>query len=408
MCTRMTSDGVGRFSLAQGATRDLVVVAVLLCGLAGTGPAAAQSYANLDEAVTKLASRLASSDRLAGKQLLVNAHDFFEERSGSILPLSATLRERFTTELSSRGLAVFSLPEGSEDDMVILQGVWRVLSNPGATPARLHLTVRATERTQGGHRTQSADGRVEGVDARLLTPDLDSWGRHAVKKLEDRVRDRRHRAIHVGSFDVRGEVNEPEIVREDLEAFWLEPAFAESRLFRLVSAPAGGGNDGALNVRARFGRDQVIFSFKVEDDQGGQVTSATVKMAREVLGDILDVVVEPPPPGPRVFILTRQRLSGNEDPREWAAGQRVAIGPMGTDIRRNNVVRYLEALGMSPVVIARPEIAPAIEKGVIDGVVTVDDRLVGEVWPLYTGPPAELRSRSDFNESGDVVVVANP
>ena len=45
---------------------------------------------------------------------------------------------------------------------------------------------------------------------------------------------------------------------------------------------------------------------------------------------------------------------------------------------------------------------------VIDGVVTADDRLVGEVWPLYTGPPAELRSRSDFNESGDVIVVANP
>ena len=139
MCIRITSNGVGRFGPAHAASPGLMLLAALLCGLVGAGPAAAQSYANLDEAVTKLASRLASNERLAGKRVLVNAHDFFQEGTGRNLPLSATLRERFTTELSSRGLAVFSLPEGSEDDMVIFQGVWRVLSEPGVTPARLHL-----------------------------------------------------------------------------------------------------------------------------------------------------------------------------------------------------------------------------------------------------------------------------
>ena len=94
-----------------------------------------------------------------------------------------------------------------------------------------------------------------------------------------------------------GEVSEPEVVREDLEAFWLEPAFAESRLFRLVSVPAGGRSDGALHVRARFGREHVNFRLKVEDDQGGQVTAATVRIAREILGDILGEETSPPPMG---------------------------------------------------------------------------------------------------------------
>ena len=80
---------------------------------------------------------------------------------------------------------------------------------------------------------------------------------------------------------------------------------------------------------------------------------------------------------------------------------------MGTAIRRSNVRRYLEGLGASMVVMPRSEVYPLLERGVIDGVVTVDDRLVKELRPLYRGPPLELRSRSDFNESDDVVIVTN-
>ena len=78
---------------------------------------------------------------------------------------------------------------------------------------------------------------------------------------------------------------------------------------------------------------------------------------------------------------------------------------MSTAIRRSNVTRYLEGLGASMVVMAQSEIFRALERGVIDGVVTVDDRLVNELRPLYIGPPLELRSRSDFNERDDVVLV---
>ena len=73
--------------------------------LAGAGPAAAQGtfYADLNAAVPGLASTLVENDRLGGKQVLVNVHDFFEERTGRNLPLSETLHQRFRTELSSRG-----------------------------------------------------------------------------------------------------------------------------------------------------------------------------------------------------------------------------------------------------------------------------------------------------------------
>ena len=379
-------------------------------------PAAAQAtyYADLNAAVDQASP--AGSPRtpgFEGKQVLVNAHDFLRgghrAQSAAVeVDVARAVRHRAR---HTRGAGVRRFLKGSEDDMVIFQGVWRVLSASGITPARLHLTVKVTERTEGGYRTQSADGRVEGVDARLLTPDLDSWGRHVVKELENRVRDRRHRDIHVGAFDVTGEVNEPEIVREDLEAFWLEPAFAESRRFRLVTRSTGGGSDGVLHVRVRFGREQVNFRLKVEDNQGGQVTAATVRMARKVLGDILGD--ETPPSsivhgGPQVFIVARQRVSSKAALKDWSAIRPIlAIGSMGTAIRRSNVRRYLEGLGASMVVMPRSEVYPLLERGVIDGVVTVDDRLVKELRPLYRGPPLELRSRSDFNESDDVVIVTN-
>ena len=131
------------------------------------------------------------------------------------------------------------------------------------------------------------------------------------------------------------------------------------------------------------------------------------RLAREVLGDILGDET-PPPPGPRVFIVARQRMSSSRELRDWLATRpKLAVGSMGTAIRRSNVARYLEGLGVSTQFLRRSDVFPAMERGVIDGVATMDNRLVTELRPLYIGPPAELRSRSDFNESEDVVIVTN-
>ena len=187
-----TSNLRSRFDMPPRVRAVLPAVAVL-CVLAAAGPAVAQGtyYADLNAAVPGLASKLVKDDRLAGKKVLVNAHDFFEEgEDGRNLPLSATLRERFRRELSNRGVQVFTLPEGSEDEMVILHGRWRELSEPGdrSGPRTIELTVYLVERTAAGQQIlPAAGGRVDAVEDELLTPDLASWGRHVVKELERRV-----------------------------------------------------------------------------------------------------------------------------------------------------------------------------------------------------------------------------
>ena len=270
--------------------RSLLVL-LPMCLVAGAGHVAAQGYRDLTEAVTDLTTRLAANDRLRGKNVLVNAHDFFEEGTKLNLPLSATLRERFSTELSDRGVRVFVVPEGSEDDMVIFQGTWRVLPQEpdvASRSRRIHLTVKLIERTTDGHRISSADGRITGVDESYLTPDLASWGRHVVKELESRLRDRRSRTIQVGDLSIRGNVADPGQLREYLEAFWLEPAFAQSRMFHLVAGSTGASQiDGAMKILGVVGSQSVRISLKVVDNDGRLATSASIEMQKALLQDVL-------------------------------------------------------------------------------------------------------------------------
>ena len=264
--------------------------------------------------------------RLAGKRVLVNAHDFFEEGTRRNLPLSATLRERFSSELSSRGVAVFALPEGSEDDMVILQGIWRDVSEPDAESGTrtIHLTVKLVERTADGHRVLlSPDGRVKGIDARLLNSDLASWGRHVVRKLEDRARQRQRRNVRVGEVVMDG-VPEPDRARRYLVRRWLVPAFAQSRLFGLVVG-GGGQSDATLQVDVFMHSAQVEIVLDVRDGAGGPISATTVAIAKELFppglfdeaqfgtvvtgtGEKDDKVLPPqppPPPGEVTVLLER-------------------------------------------------------------------------------------------------------
>ena len=104
MCNRTITSWRGSACASRSAT---VLAAMLLaathCGLASTRPAAAHAtyYADLSAAVADLTSRPTENDRLASKQVLVNAHDFFEEGTGRNLALSKSLRERFGTDSRS-------------------------------------------------------------------------------------------------------------------------------------------------------------------------------------------------------------------------------------------------------------------------------------------------------------------
>ena len=277
----------GRSGVSGNATAlAAMLLAASLYGLAGAGPAAAQGtyYADLNAAVPDLASELAKNDRLAGKKVLVNVHDFFEERTGRNLPLSETLRQRFGTELATRGVQVFALPEGNEDDMVILQGVRRELPEAGVMPGsrKIDLVVNLIERTRDGQRMlPAARGRVDAVGEELLRPDLDSWGRHVVRELERRVGGSGRRVVHVRDIHLDG-VAEPERFRRYVERRWLLPAFSQSRLFRLA-ADGGEGSEGALDVDV-FVHDagQVEIALNVWA-RGVQAASASIKMAQGLL-----------------------------------------------------------------------------------------------------------------------------
>ena len=55
MCSQIISNGVGRFGPAHGASPGLVLLAALLCGLTGAGPAAAQTtHEDLETAVPEM------------------------------------------------------------------------------------------------------------------------------------------------------------------------------------------------------------------------------------------------------------------------------------------------------------------------------------------------------------------
>ena len=257
--------------------------AVLL--LAGVGPVAAQvtSYGDLNAVVPGLASQLVANDRLKGKKVLVNAHDFFEEGTRRNLPLSETLRQRFRTELSNRGVEVFALPEGSEDEMVILQGVWRELPEPGARPEsrKIDLVVSLIERTTDGQRVlPAARGRVDAVEEVLLTPDLDSWGRHVVRELETRAGGRGRRVVHVRNVQLYGAARS-EAFERYLVRRWLLPAFSQSRLFRLAEI-GGEESEGVLDmdVFAYAGRVEIALNVW---DRGVQTASASIEMVQGLL-----------------------------------------------------------------------------------------------------------------------------
>ena len=287
MRIRTTPSRRSRYDMPWRARAVAVLLAAAgLYALAAAGPAAAQGtyYTNLIAAVPDLASKLVKDDRVAGKKVLVNAHDFFEEgEDGRNLPLSATLRERFRRELSNRGVQVFTLPEGSEDEMVILHGRWRERSEPGDRPGprTIELTVYLVERTGAGQQLlPAAGGRVDAVEEALLTPDLASWGRHVVKELERRVGGRGRRVVHVGNLYFDG-VAEPERLRRYLVRRWLRPAFSQSRLFRLASA-AGEGSGGALHMDVFVHEEDVEVVLDIEA-QGVQVATADFRMARGLI-----------------------------------------------------------------------------------------------------------------------------
>lgn len=179
----------------------------------------------LDEALPEACAQLAGHSALAGKPVLISPVDFYQTGSGMYLPLSAVLREKMITYAIQAGLRVV-LPGANEDEVAILQGQWQI----GAD--ELSLTFKVNEfGPQGPQVLATAATRVslDSLPADYLQPDLESWSRYAVHKLEEQLPDRRRRSLHLQPLDVSLGTKPRELGR--YLADWLRPALAEARSF---------------------------------------------------------------------------------------------------------------------------------------------------------------------------------
>ncbi len=212
-------------------TLSLLIYSLLL----PAGPAEAGFWDNdtteitLDSAVHSLSDNLADQVNLRREPVLISTNDFFDAHSGLSLPLATQLRGKFITAMKNQGARVL-LPGCDEDQYLILQGTWQKEGDFLALDMKIMKLIAA-----GPEAVAAASSKVllKKIDKRALIADLDSWGRYLVRKLEGKVRDRKHQSVYLRKFKPKGEL----LSQPDLAHYlndWIRPALAESSLFRAL------------------------------------------------------------------------------------------------------------------------------------------------------------------------------
>jgi len=184
----------------------------------------------LDIAVSTLCEKLVDQAGLVrGKPVLISTNDFFDAHSGLSLPLAVQLRGKFITNMKQQGARVL-LPGSDEDKYLILQGTWQ------REGKFLGLDVKIMGLNNDGPEVVAAASSkilLKRIDERALVANLDSWGRYLVRKLENRVRNRKRHTVYLRKFRPKGELNS----HPDLALYladWMRPALADSNLFRVL------------------------------------------------------------------------------------------------------------------------------------------------------------------------------
>ena len=385
-----------------------VVLVALGCAFARAGWAQ-RSYDDLDDAVRDLTRTLVERGELvalfgaadlAGKRVLVKSDDFFETETGFRLPLSKELSGKCATELTRSRVPVAL--EGSDEDAVrVLHGRWKRAPNGWLD---LRLFVAEPVRGRGEPvALVSVEGRVPtaGIKPEDVEPTLEHWGRSLVRRLDRGVRDQVRRTVRIQPLSIPGEgIARPEEFDRKLEA-WLAEALLESRWFEFVEpAPSGSAApvrvDGELLGGVSVGGEYIDVDLRVLDNQRRRMTAASVELPKVLFdASLFDPVV---PPQAQVFIAVREAVSSARELRDWLGTRpRIAIGSMGTATRDRNVSDYLERQGANVVRLATSRIGWAMERGVIDAVVTVDRSFLNEM-ALYAAYGIVLGPHSDFSE----------
>ena len=181
----------------------------------------------MDQAVSKIAKSLVEQGALQGQPVLISTHDFYDRTSGLGLPLASLLREKMVTAMRRQGARVM-LPGGDEDRLLILQGTWQRQKDA------LSLDMKVMKLTPEGPEAVSAESAVISpgeIDPADLTPDLESWGRYLVRKLETNPVDQKVRTVHIRNIHI-GRKDGVTVDHDGYFSGWLRAALTDSRLFR--------------------------------------------------------------------------------------------------------------------------------------------------------------------------------
>ena len=236
----------------------------------------------LDVAVSTLCEKLVDQAGLVrGKPVLISTNDFFDAHSGLSLPLAVQLRGKFITNMKKQGARVL-LPGSDEDKYLILQGTWQ------REGKFLGLDIKIMGLNSDGPEVVAAASSkilLERIDERALVADLDSWGRYLVRKLENRVRNRKRHTVYLRKFRPKGELN----LHPDLALYladWMRPALAESNLFRVLDPQRELKNLEVAELRTRGvgGQSRGGTGSQNENRQRGSLTADLLQSDSELWG----------------------------------------------------------------------------------------------------------------------------
>ena len=300
-----------------------LLILVLLLGLSAPPSGAAfwgdetPRKENLDAVVARLCDSLCDQVNLRREPVLISTSDLYDAASGLSLPLALQLRGKFISAMKQRGARVL-LPGCDEDRYLILQGTWQREGEKIAFDVKI---MRL-----GGDGPEAVAAASESlplakIDHQALVADIATWGRYLVRKLEYKNRNRRRYTVYVRKVRPRGDLRR----RAEISVYlgdWLRTALAESDLYRVLDPQVALRNLEVSELRARSrsaartkpdkageradnltsdllraeaelwgsvwrNHDNLEVRASILDQQGRQVSAATVTVPRELFPDYL-------------------------------------------------------------------------------------------------------------------------
>ncbi len=231
---------------------------------------------NLDEAVSNLAKRLVQQGNLQGLPVLISTNDLYEAQSRLSLPLAIQLRCKLITEMKQRGCRVLLNGVDAESTM-ILQGTWQ---KQGKT---LQIDLKVMKLGPSGPEAVASASEklpLEQIDPSALTPNLESWARYLVCKLEANAMNPAHRTLHMGDFKVKGKRASPEL--GSYLAGWIRPALAESRIFLPLDPQKALRGLSVASLRTRGAR--AFYPIQTDQNDAPTLTADLLKADGEMKG----------------------------------------------------------------------------------------------------------------------------